>query len=431
MTDQPEREVARLRARVGATTTHEAAADVERTVEISDADAELLRQVSNRIRLMGQSKYSIHRHEFYLRRGIVIAREVGGLADAVDDRDAAERIVGWINATYDAAETNKDYRVTLRNIGKLATDGDELPDALAWVPAGYPGNYDPAPQPEEMYRLEEHIEPMIDACNNSRDRALIALAWDVGPRAGELYQLTTDRFSDHKYGMQVTLHEGKQGTRSPVMIYAEPYVRQWLQDHPDGQGSGEPLWTRTTRNDGGLSNNRIRDIFKEIAKRADMTPPSKPTPTQMRKSSASHLANEGVSQAHLEAHHGWKTGSDKAARYISVFGEHNDREIARAHGMDVSEDESEPIAPVECNRCGKRTPRNRDFCIHCGKAASVESTRVLEDFSNMLDELLLDADDREQRGMLLDIKDTVDTKPASIDIDALHRAVSSLDSDAD
>lgn len=431
MTDQPEREVARLRARIGAKTDHEAAADVDVDEAIPEADRALLRTVSNRIRLMGRAQFSDHRHEFYLRRGTVIARNCGGLADAIDDRDVAERIVGWINATYDSPETNKDYRVTLRNLGKLATEGDDIPDALAWVPAGYPDNHDPAPKPEEMYRLDEHIRPMLDACNNSRDRALIALAWDVGPRAGELFNLTVDRFTDHKYGMQVTLREGKQGTRSPVLIFAEPRVRQWLEDHPEERGTDAPLWTRTTTCAGGLSNNRVRDIFKERAEAAAMTPPSKATPTRMRKSSASFLASEGVSQAHLEAHHGWKTGSDKAARYISVFGEQNDREIARAHGMDVSADESEPIAPIPCPRCGQRTPREHGVCIHCNRALDHETNQVLAAVSDTIDELLVETDDADSRSKLVEAKQTLDEKPAAVPIDELHQLLTSLDSDAD
>ncbi len=66
--------------------------------------------------------------------------------------------------------------------------------------------------------------------------------------------------------------------------------------------------------------------------------------TRMRKSSASYLASDGVNQAHIEDHHGWDRGSDVASRYVAVFGDANDRAIAQAHGVDVEEDESEPIA---------------------------------------------------------------------------------------
>lgn len=102
-----------------------------------------------------------------------------------------------------------------------------------------------------------------------------------------------------------------------------------------------------------------------------MTPPSTPTPSRFRKSSASHLASQpGVSQANLEDHHGWKRGSPVAGRYIAVFSEANDRAIAAAHGLDVEADEPDGVGPVECVRCQQPTPRHRDRCIHCRQAMS-------------------------------------------------------------
>ena len=140
--------------------------------DVSEADQQLLLDLSNEIRLLGPSKYSDHQHEFLLRRGLAIAKAVGGLADAIEDRDAAEEIVGWINSEQTGSpETNKDYRVALRNIGKIVTDGDGLPESVEWVPGGYPKNYDPAPDPAQMLKWDEDIQPMLDACLNSRDRA--------------------------------------------------------------------------------------------------------------------------------------------------------------------------------------------------------------------------------------------------------------------
>lgn len=341
--------------------------------DISDRDRELLLDVSNQIRLLGPSEYSDYRHEFILRRGLVIAKRCGGLADAVDDRDAAEDIVAWINtAQTDSAETNKDYRVALRNLGRLATDGDDIPDSVAWVPGGYPSNYDPAPDPAKMLTWADDIQPMLEACLNSRDRALVALAWDAGPRAGELFDLTPGNVSDHEYGLQLTL-DGKNGRRSPVLIPSVPYVRRWLSDHPGGDT--DPLWCKLN-SPAGISNNRIRDALKEIADRAGVGKPV--TPTNFRKSSASYLASQGVSQAHLKKHHGWTRGSEVAARYIAVFDDANEREIARAHGLDVTDDEPDDIGPLVCPRCEQKTPREKDACVWCGQVLDQDAAERVE-----------------------------------------------------
>jgi integrase len=335
--------------------------------DVAPADVDVLLEMSDHIRLLGTSEYSHHRHEFLLRRNLVLAKEVGGLAAALEDRDAAEAIVAWINTEQtDSVETNKDYRVAFRGFGKLATDGDDIPDTIEWVPGGYPSTYDPAPNPAKMLRWETDVLPMIDACANHRDKALIALAFDAGPRPGELYDLTVDSIADHKYGLQLTV-DGKRGRRSPVLVPSVPYVNQWLQLHPRSDDPGAPLFC-DLRDGTSISNNRVRDILKERASRADVTRPV--TPRNFRKSSASHLASKAVSQAHLEDHHGWRRGSKVASRYIAVFGDANDREIAKAHGVDVEEDKPDPIGPIDCPRCDRETPREQEFCVWCNQALS-------------------------------------------------------------
>lgn len=294
MTANPEQSIKRLRERI------------EEVEDMDEDDAQALRRMSDRIRILGPSKYSDFAHEKYLMRAVKIAQEVGGLADALEDRDAAERIVAWINTEKaNSPETNKDYRVTLRQFGKLVSgdDTDEIPESIEWVPGGYPSNYDPAPDPGDMLRWEEDVLPMIEACVNLRDRALVALAWDLGPRPYELFDLSPKQITDHKYGLQVTV-DGKQGRRSPVLIPSVPYVNRWLEVHP-GSGS-DPLFCNLNGG-GSISNNRVRDILKEKARKAGVDRPV--TPSNFRKSSASHLASQGVSQAHLEDHHAGRVGA--------------------------------------------------------------------------------------------------------------------------
>lgn len=96
-----------------------------------------------------------------------------------------------------------------------------------------------------------------------------------------------------------------------------------------------------------------------------------------------------------------------AARYVSVFADDADRELARIHGKDVEEDEPDPIAPVECPRCGRDTPRDEEFCVWCEQAiepGAVEQLkvderkvqRVLLGFAKNNPDLLDDVEEREQ-----------------------------------
>lgn len=329
--------------------------------ELDDSDRELLQEFSRRLDLL---QYSDQRHEKLLRHLTIAAEEVGGLEPALDDREAAEEFVYWINETYDNEETNRDYRVALRIFGKHLTDGDEVPDSLAWIKSSTSRNYDPAPDPAEMLDWDDDVQPMLDATLNARDAALIAVAWDSGARSSELLGLRVGDVTDHDYGLQITV-DGKTGQRTVTLIPSVPYLNRWLQDHPRRDDDTAPLWCKLQSGE-EMSYQMCRKIPREAADRAGVEKPV--TFTNFRKSSASHLASQGVNQAVLEDHHGWSTGSDVAGRYVSVFADASDRALARAHGLDISESEPDPIASVTCPRCEKETPRGESFCMWCNQA---------------------------------------------------------------
>lgn len=336
----------------------------------SEADREALLEFSDAMFLV-PSQVGDLRHLKLLRHTVRMAEEVGGLSDALEDKEAAEEIVRWIHRTYDNEETNSDYRVALKVFGRRVSDenGDDPPNSLEWIPSTVSSTYDPTPNPADMLRWEEDVLPMIDATGNPRDAALIAVAWDAGCRSGELLSLTVGSVTDHKHGYQITV-QGKTGQRSIVLIPAVPYLQRWLEDHPGG-ARDDPLWSKLSKNE-KPSYNCLRKAVKTAAEKVGVEKPA--TFTNFRKSSASHLASRGMNQAHLEDHHGWVRGSKVASRYVSVFADDTNREVARIHGIQIDEaDEPEPTAPVECPRCHQTTPREKDQCIHCHQALTKEA----------------------------------------------------------
>jgi len=343
--------------------------------QISEADAEALLELSDTLYLLN-SEVGDHRHIKLLQHLVMIAEEVGGLADALDDRDAAETIVRWINQHYDNESTNRDYRGAVRTFGKRLGDSDELPDSIEWIPAGTSSNHDPQPDPADMLRWEEDVVPMIEACHNNRDRAMIAVAWDAGLRSGEFKPLAVGDITDHKHGMKVTA-TGKRGQRSVVLIPSVPYLQRWLGDHNCRDDPDAPLWPKLRDHSSGISHNSFKNALTSAAERAGVDKPM--TLTNFRKSSASHLASQGMNQAHLEEHHGWVRGSDVASRYVAIFGDEADRELARIHGVELDEaDEPDPIGPVECPRCDRETPREQDFCVWCDQALDRQAVEELK-----------------------------------------------------
>lgn len=375
--------------------------------ELSTADAEALIEFSDQLYLLS-SEYSNPRHTKLLRHLTLLAERVGGVADALDDRDAAEELVRHINREYQNEETNKDYRIALRVYGKhLAGENGDPPASLEWIPSSTSSTYDPAPDPGEMLEWETEVQEMIDATNSEKEAAAIALQFDAGLRGGEFKDLTTDQFTDHRFGLQVTVH-GKQGQRTVTLIPSVPYVRKWLESHPGG--SGAPMWCKRTDATRRVSDRTIYNWFEKAADRADVDKPV--TLTNFRKSSASFMASRGMNQAHLEQRYGWVRGSKTASRYVSVFAEESELETARVWGKEIEEgDEPEPLDPVECPRCDKETPRDRDLCVWCGQALEAGAAEVADELENWLVERISEAESDGEKSALMETWEEVRNDP--------------------
>ncbi|WP_348613594.1 tyrosine-type recombinase/integrase [Halobaculum rarum] len=356
---------------------------IESSHKIDDGDRESIREFDDALTLM-KSNYSTYRHLKLLRHVTILAERVGGVNAALTDKEAAKNIVRWIHRNYDNEETNQDYRVALKVFGRHVSDegvgGDpyEPPASLDWIQSSTSNNYDPAPKPSDMLDWHDDILPMIEATEHARDAAAIALQFDAGLRGFEFKDLTYGDVTDHEHGLQVTA-DGKQGRRTVLLIPSVPYVRDWLDEHPTPSDRDAPLWSKLTEGE-KISYRMLTKVFKKPAARAEVDKPV--TLTNFRKSSASYHASKGLSQAHLESRYGWVRGSTTASRYITIFGEDADNELAKLHGLEVNEGETQHIGPVDCPRCGYQEKREAHFCSRCGQAMRVEAAGKTEDLQD-------------------------------------------------
>lgn len=319
------------------------------------------------------------------------------IGDSKQAKKQAKKYVSWINSHYDSEESKRDLRVALRMLGGHLTPGDpedEKPLSVEWISADLPDDYDPSPDPTKMWRWDEHILPTLNNAKYARNKAAVAVAWDAGARSGEFRQLTVGDVGDHKYGMEIAV-DGRQGQRTITLVSSVPYLKRWLEVHPRGDDPEAPLWCDLdTGRDVSykMKQKMLGKPVERAVENGDLQKPSKMGFTRMRKSSASYLARNNVSQNHLERHHGWVKNSSEARRYIAVFADDTAREIARAHGVDVSEDEMSPIGPIECPRCQRETPRDKVQCMWCGQALSQRGVEKIEERRERLFDSAIEAE---------------------------------------
>ena len=320
------------------------------------------------------------------------------LGESEKAKEKAKQYVSWINGHYESEESKRDMRVALRMLGGHLTPGDpkeEKPLSVEWISADLPDDYDPIPDKTKMWWWDEHILPCLNNGKYARNKAALAVDWDSGARSGEFRSMKVGDVTDHKNGMEITV-DGRQGQRTVTLITSVPYLRRWLEVHPKADDPEAPLWCGLdsgTEISYKMKQKMIRAPVKRAVDNGDLKKPSKMGFTRMRKSSASYLARKNVSQHHLERHHGWVENSDEARRYIVVFAEDTAREVARAHGVDVSEEEIADIGPVQCPRCQRETPRDKIQCMWCGQALSPKGVEKIEERRERLFESALEAED--------------------------------------
>ena len=95
------------------------------------------------------------------------------------------------------------------------------------------------PLPEDLLS-EKDVEALLNAAEYSRDKAFIAMLFDLGARVGEFLSIQRKNIVFDELGAVVVV-DGKTGQRRQRLILSVPFVAEWLNDHPDKRPEA-PLW---------------------------------------------------------------------------------------------------------------------------------------------------------------------------------------------
>jgi len=288
-------------------------------------------------------------------------------------KEQIEEIVAWVNQRDISDETKRQYKIVLKVLFKWLNNG-EYPEKVKWIKTTSKSRNNKLP---EDLLTEDDVKKMIDAADNPRDKALIALLWETGARIGEIYDLKVGDFQDHKHGLQIVIR-GKTGARRLPLIESVPYIRAWLNMHPDKNNKKAPLWVNIgTKNKGKKVGYRaLYKMLHEVAKKAGINKPV--NPHHFRHSRATYLANR-FTEAQMCEWFGWVQGSDIPARYVHLSGRDIDAAYARIHGIEDEEmPEKSRLTPIECPRCMEKNAPGAKFCQRCGQALTLEAAMEVE-----------------------------------------------------
>lgn len=91
---------------------------IDESDEISSTDADVLHRYTREVDSLGPAEIKDSTHEKYLMRLVTTAKEIGGLAAALEEKQVAKEINSWFRGHYPNPESNKTARdsgVLVRN----------------------------------------------------------------------------------------------------------------------------------------------------------------------------------------------------------------------------------------------------------------------------------------------------------------------------
>lgn len=212
---------------------------------------------------------------------------------------------------------------------------------------------------------EPEMIRILENSKNARDRALFATLYDSGCRIGEILLMQIRNLSFDDYGAVLEVPwAGKTGRRA-VRIVGDsvPYLRAWLDNHPDRNNVDAPLFCNIADSIRGrpMTYDDVRSALQKTIRRAGIS--KRIHPHLFRHTRASILAGK-VPESPLEAQMGWIHGSRQTATYVHLSGKQQDEAILRAMGIEIAEKENIPM-PRKCPRCDTANGSNAAYCRKC------------------------------------------------------------------
>jgi len=203
---------------------------VKESPNISQENKDLLEPFDNDLITEDYSNERRYKNLLILKK---LAKEADFAFDEADEDDL-RTLVAWINKQNLSDAYSLDHKIVLKRFyrwinNRVWGNKDEHPDITSFISTA--GGQTNGKLPKELLTPED-VDALIDAANNSRDKALIGLLWETGARYSELMDLTVGDVEDRKRGRKIVVH-GKNGGRRIPLMESVPYLNRWLSDHPN------------------------------------------------------------------------------------------------------------------------------------------------------------------------------------------------------
>lgn len=228
------------------------------------------------------------------------------------------------------------------------------------------------------------IDALMDACGTDlRYKALIAWGLATGQRLDAIRTVKIKHVSFEGDVGEIQLNDEdgalKGASGSVPLLWAKPFVRDWLDVHPypdDPDAAlfcGDPRISSETRNGNydtrdPLHPRSIRGRLHDLAERAGVEPGKNVYPHLFRHSAITRMVLEGIPQQQIVSLVGWSGDSTQFGTYASLADELRNDSLRESMGLPTSDSDVVVIGQPtldRCPKCGDRIGEDYDRCTTC------------------------------------------------------------------
>ena len=267
-------------------------------------------------------------------------------------------------------------------------------------------------KPTDLWNMEDDLL-FLKYCPSKRDQCYHAISRDLSARPHEILNLRLKDvvFKNTANAKQYAevLVNGKTGSRHIPLISSIPYMKDWLEAHP--QRSYSNAYLIPNLSDRGqlrkLSSSGLRQMYKnyktklfpsllgedipEDDKHCIKELLNKPWNPYIRRHSALTEKSKYLRENVLRQHSGWSRNSQMHLKYIHYFGNESSESILEEYGILPKEkQQADALRSKQCPNCNEPSKPDSKFCTKCRMVLTYDAySETIEEQKKKEDKLVV------------------------------------------
>ena len=233
---------------------------------------------------------------------------------------------------------------------------------------------------------EEEIKKMVQACESTRDRAILMMLYDGGFRIGELGKLTWGQILFDTYGAVINVDEKTGKPRYVRLLAATPYLAKWKDDYPFEPVGNNLVFVSHRKK--AIEYNMIYRQIRRIADRAGIQ--KNVHPHIFRHTRITNLIEKGIPESVIKSMMWGSLTTDMFACYAHLSNQSIDNALLEQAGIKRAEptEKDDALAPKQCVRCYAICGPTQQFCGSCGMpltdTAALDQTMAMDELTKLM-----------------------------------------------